>query len=459
MPVTHIVMMNGSVIPKAVGWALAGSLASILVNVVYYDDESSEKMIASTWFSYSFLLSFLVVFRTQSAYSRYWEGAGTLQSIKGNLANAASCLFAFCSNDPAKKGQVQHFQHLMVRLMSLLHCSGLQWIAQMDDEAFDVFDLEGIDEESIAHLVANKDEKHTIVLQWIQKHVIEGINSGVLSVAPPIASRIFQQLGQGVIQLSAAKKISDIPFPFPCTQMVTLLLCIFTVVTPIVTGLMIKQTRWACALTFLGIFGFWAINYIAAEIEMPFGDDKNDLPIRQMQDEFNRSMALLLQSKTQSCPAFTLPALGLGSESITLTRCNVGLEPQPERSGSRVAGLEHSVIDAAHKVGVAAHHMVASIGHHHHKDHTDHGNSSIDTLHPVSPAGLQKGGVVPVGDAPAPHFGHDHHLEAGTQQLVNLGTRIERRLEEVSKDVGDLRGSAAKLSSALEKLSQRPFSL
>ena len=30
--------------------------------------------------------------------------------------------------------------------------------------------------------------------------------------------QVFQQLGQGVVKLAAAKKISDIPFPFPYTQ-------------------------------------------------------------------------------------------------------------------------------------------------------------------------------------------------------------------------------------------------
>merc|ERR1719408_149672 len=128
-PVLHVFSLEGSVIPKAVGWAMVSSATAVFVNLQFYDADSAENLIASTWFSYSFLLSFLVVFRTQSAYSRYWEGASTLHAVKGDFINAAGCMFAFCNADPAKKAEVRQFQHLVVRLMSLLHCAGLQSVA------------------------------------------------------------------------------------------------------------------------------------------------------------------------------------------------------------------------------------------------------------------------------------------------------------------------------------------
>merc|ERR1719408_666719 len=102
-PVLHVFSLEGSVIPKAVGWAMVSSATAIFVNVQFYDADYAENLIASTWFSYSFLLSFLVVFRTQSAYSRYWEGASTLNAIRGDFVNATSCMFAFCSTKPEQK--------------------------------------------------------------------------------------------------------------------------------------------------------------------------------------------------------------------------------------------------------------------------------------------------------------------------------------------------------------------
>merc|ERR1719453_2549417 len=117
-------------------------------------------------------------------------------------------------------------------------------------------------------------------------------------------TRIFHQLGNGYTNLIDVQKITDIPFPFPYTQMVSLLLLISTVVTPIITGLHMASPQWAAGLAFMAVFGFWSINFIAAEIEMPFGDDKNDLPIIELQQEMNRDLKVLLSSETQIPPSF-----------------------------------------------------------------------------------------------------------------------------------------------------------
>jgi len=467
-PVAHIFTMQGSVVPKAAGWAFCSGCAAVFVNLMYFDEDNAEMMkrVATVWFSFSFLLSFLVVFRTQSAYNRYWEGASTLHSVKGDFVNAASCMFAFCSVDPAKKAEVRHFQHLIVRLLSLLHCSGLQSVASMNDEAFDVFELESFSVESIQHLNDNREDKTLIVLQWLQKTAVSNIHSGVLQIAPPIASRIFQQLGQGVMQLSAAQKIANIPFPFPYTQMVTLLLCGSTVVTPIITGLMIPQARWAGALSFVGIFGFWAINYIAAEIEMPFGDDKNDLPISDMQEDFNKSLMVLFLPLTQAPPPFSPPDSDTAdADVLRVCKCSVGLEQRiVDESTGVVKGMKTGMKYMTTAIGKQAHHMVDVVGHHGRhsasKDDIQQGDSGKSIPSRPGTPGKSRNELVHYvdnyGDVHAAAHDYSHH-EAGTQQLVILGMRIEALVEEVSKNVGDMTKSAAKLSTVLEKMSCRQY--
>merc|ERR1719487_863410 len=78
------------------------------------------------WTGYNSALAFLIIFRTQKAYARWWEGGTLLQQVRGEWYNAASSLIAFSSSDEEKSDQVRDFQHLMVRLMSLLYCSALQ---------------------------------------------------------------------------------------------------------------------------------------------------------------------------------------------------------------------------------------------------------------------------------------------------------------------------------------------
>eukprot|EP00971_Amphidinium_carterae_P028447 559928-Amphidinium_carterae.1 len=46
--------------------------------------------------SFTFLIAFMIAFRNNQAYGRYWEGCTLLQVMMGNWYDAASSLVAFC---------------------------------------------------------------------------------------------------------------------------------------------------------------------------------------------------------------------------------------------------------------------------------------------------------------------------------------------------------------------------
>merc|ERR1719486_130150 len=143
-----------------------------------------------------------------------------------------------------------------------------------------------------------------VITQWMQSSIVSHMNSGVLPVPPPILSRVFQELSNGIVFLSSAQKLMEIPFPFPYAQMVTTMLMISSIGTPMVAGTYVKSPFWASTLTFILVFAFWSINYIAAEIEMPFGEDKNDLNITDLQERMNAELCLLLEARVQHAPDF-----------------------------------------------------------------------------------------------------------------------------------------------------------
>merc|ERR1712228_323382 len=59
-------------------------------------------------------------------------------------------------------------------------------------------------------------------------------------------------------------------------------------------GTLIENKFWGAFLTFLPIFGMFSLNRVAIELENPFGDDPNDLPLAHFQDEMNDALLLLL---------------------------------------------------------------------------------------------------------------------------------------------------------------------
>lgn len=296
---------QGSVFPRAAFWAFPSSFLAVLIHYFVEHDIDGDKIVTQAWFAIKSVVGFLIVFRTQQGYSRYWEGASLLQSVKAYWLNATSNLVAFCTTDPDMQDEVERFQHLLVRLVSLLHCSALQTVSMMHDSDFEVIELSGLSAEYVNHVHSHEHNKCFIVLQSVQQLVVEHIRNGTLDIQAPIVSRVFQELSNGIVALTNVRKITDIPFPFPYAQLVSVMLIVSSFLTPFITGLFMSSASWAGLLTFISQFAFWSINYIAAEIEMPFGDDDNDLPIDELQREMNDCLTNLLHPLIEKSPCFT----------------------------------------------------------------------------------------------------------------------------------------------------------
>jgi len=301
--------VRGSVIPQTMCWVIP-SMAVAAVNRMLIDHYLKDSPLTDSvegalniWTSSTFVMGFLLVFRTQQAYSRYWEGSTLLQQIKGEWFNAVSSLFAFCTTEESLKKETQHFQHVVVRLMSMLHCTALQQIAVMDDENFEIIDNAGIDVESLRFLL-EKPEQCEVILQWVQRLIVDHAESGVISIPAPILSRVFQELSRGIVNVNNARKITDTLWPFPYAQLTTILLMMHSCLTPFACSFMVNIWWAASILAGVAVLVFWGIHYIAIEIEMPFGDDLNDLPMAELQRSWNASLITLLEKKTQEPPKF-----------------------------------------------------------------------------------------------------------------------------------------------------------
>merc|ERR1712176_1119934 len=109
---------------------------------------------------------------TQQAYGRYWDGITALQYVRGVWFNATSNLIAFTSADPEREQEVQSFQHLLVRLMSLMHCTALQEVAVMEDLDFTVIGNDGVSTESLIYLSQSPDRLE-VVVQWLQRLIVD----------------------------------------------------------------------------------------------------------------------------------------------------------------------------------------------------------------------------------------------------------------------------------------------
>mmetsp|Transcript_42637 Transcript_42637/g.76457 ORF Transcript_42637/g.76457 Transcript_42637/m.76457 type:complete len:526 (-) Transcript_42637:123-1700(-) len=254
------------------------------------------------WNAVTAMAGILMGFRTRQALSRFWEGTGLLHQMRGEWFDTVSnCITFSISAKKTKPLEVNKFRHTIVRLMSLAHGSALEEIAG-DQVQLDTIDVFGLDEGTLRHLKIchekYKFNKVEVMLHLVQSLITDAQDNAVLKVPPPILSRVYQTISRGFVNLLNAKKITDTRFPFPYSQLITILLFILTVLTPMILTTAIKSKVLAACIVFVPIFAMYSLDFIAIELENPFGVDTNDLPLEHFQSEMNNCLLMLLHTNT-----------------------------------------------------------------------------------------------------------------------------------------------------------------
>jgi len=155
-----------------------------------------------------------------------------------------------------------------------------------------------------SNLALKVHDRVFLVFQWVQDLMVTRICDGGLDVPPPIATRMFQELSNGMLGFNAAYKIRDTPFPFPYVQLITLSLLILCLTAGFVVSFFIDSLIFASGFAFMAVGCYFAINEVAVELEDPFGGDINDLPMITYQHEFNSRLMMIaaLNNPTYATP-------------------------------------------------------------------------------------------------------------------------------------------------------------
>lgn len=338
--VLFVFRLYGSVFPKGMVWSVPNAIIAVLLHTFSYGLVNLDG-VDMIWAGYTSVLGFLVVFRNQQAYSRFWESATLIQQTRGEWMNAVSSLFAFCSMAESKKDTVETFQHLIVRLMSMLYCQALQQICDLTDDSLEIIDVSGLDAEHLVFLQGVGD-RCEVLLQWLQRAIVDAHVDGIICAPPPILSRAFQELSRGIVNLNNVRKIKEVPFPFPYAQMITVMLMVHWAITPLMAAHFVENRWCAGAICFLVTQSFWSLLYIAREIDHPFGEDPNDFNIMEMMHSMNSSLITLLQPLAQTPPHIIKEDLKLEMSRSDLhiagasSQKGMGMKRQPSNQVNQV---------------------------------------------------------------------------------------------------------------------------
>jgi len=322
-------LLNGSVAPRACLYAVPTCLLAVIFALgdtwfwpSFREDLGILEANKSQLWVASFGVLFpVLVFRTNRAMSRFWEGTGLLHQMRGEWFDSMSCCVSFSRAGMASKPEeTSIFRHTIVRLMSLCHGSALKEIGGADAEDIETIDPFGLDTKTLQHLKDCSEvynfNRVEVLLHMLQLVITRGLEDGIMPVPPPILSRVYQTLSRGFVNQLNAKKIADTRFPFPFSQLIALMLFVNCFTIPIMVCCLFESPLMCAIFSFLPVFGMAAMNFIGVELENPFGQDANDLPLDHFQAEMNNCLLMLLHTNADMLPASDLRRCLVDTEAI-----------------------------------------------------------------------------------------------------------------------------------------------
>jgi len=250
--------------------------------------------------------------------------------------DAVGSIISFVKISKRPASEKEHYEAILCRLFCLLHAVAMEDLCSLEDEHFRLLDIEAINVEDLYFLRTQKKEhsacgKVHVVIQWVKLHIIQGIDAGLLAAPPPILGRVYQEVGAGMMHYHRAQEISMWPFPFPYAQLSVFLVFLHACLTPLIMMQWTMSSPAAGILTFASVLCFAALNYISVELESPFGEDSNDLPVYALHNDFVDGILAMLNPNLWVLPRLKersrYPFLGFGElnqkmskEKLTLRR-------------------------------------------------------------------------------------------------------------------------------------------
>lgn len=258
---------RGSVIPAIYNKVVWCSLFGVFVSTLYYFKLPVYQPIFESIIP-SIVLGLLLVFRTNTAYERFWEGRkcwGTLVNNVRNLARQIWVVVAEIEPDDRKNKILTLRLLVAFAVASKLHLR--KEIANSElEELMDVskyFELKTVNNPPLK------------IAYWIEDYLQQqyrshGLNSYQLSTMQKLLSSMVDTLG-------GCERILKTPIPLAYVIHLKQLLLIYCLLLPF--QLVDDLGWWTGAIVGLISFTLFGIEAIGIEIENPFGYDPNDLPL------------------------------------------------------------------------------------------------------------------------------------------------------------------------------------
>lgn len=223
----------------------------------------------------SFVISMLLVFRTNSAYDRWWEGRKLWGALVNNSRNLSMKLQAILGED---KEQERKFFATMIPNYAFV----------LKDHLRNAVHTEELHENDMFNRFSIKQGQHNP--NYMAKQMFDRITklqkSGVISKEELIY--LNNELMSFTDICGACERIKNTPIPLSYSIFIKKFIFFYVMSLPLT--LVFTLGYWCIPVVVFIFYVLASLELIAEEIEEPFGKDDNDLPMETMSKNIRKAV-------------------------------------------------------------------------------------------------------------------------------------------------------------------------
>lgn len=259
--------LKGSVIPAVLPRTIICGLFGLIISVLHHFKLAVSLPILASLIP-NIVLGLLLVFRTNTAYERFWEGRKCWGSIVNTVRNLARQIWVSVDENEPKDRESK------IAALRLLVAFSVATKLHLRSEPINS-ELEDLMSESRYFKLKTMNNPPLEVAFWIGDYLQEQYGRNCLNVYQ--MNSLQNLINILVDNLGACERILKTPIPMAYVIHLKQLLLIYCLSLPFQ---MVGQLHWWTGLTVALIsFTLFGIEEIGIEIENPFGHDANDLPL------------------------------------------------------------------------------------------------------------------------------------------------------------------------------------
>ena len=253
--------------PALIGIALFTTIVVVLEAEVWNLKHKTNMTVHSLL---GFVISMLLVFRTNTAYDRWWEGRRLWGGFVNHSRSFSMKLKAFVGIKDSEKSKIlmqNYFYSCVDHLRGRM--STTKW-SQVPDTALDHY--------------TNKDHIPNAILSDLVQEIDQLRRNGKLTETQVLM--LNDELRSFAENLGACERIKGTPIPYSYSLFIKKIIFFYTITMPF--GFVHDFRYWTILVVTFIFYAFASLELLAEEIEDPFGEDANDLPTDEIAERIRK---------------------------------------------------------------------------------------------------------------------------------------------------------------------------